>query len=200
METLINVLSLIPLLTVGSHGRISLTLNMILFHIILPYAYLANTSHNKDRIVKEGWENVLKNIFPCTRSTGRTSLTRIYQISQDPETRHNKGAMDNDIVITRVIHNELNGCTADNSAPHIPIQQRCAGTGGAGQEKNQNDPATSSGMENIRPYLHFFQKQLENYPFYILHTNSNIFLNSIIYLHSGWLFLCRYLATLPFHN
>ena len=30
---------------------------------VMPYAFLMNTSHNKDRIVEKGWKNVLMNIF-----------------------------------------------------------------------------------------------------------------------------------------
>ena len=37
----------------------------LVYHIILPYAFLMNTSHNKDRIVENGWKNVIKNIFGC---------------------------------------------------------------------------------------------------------------------------------------
>lgn len=34
-----------------------------LFFVILPYAFLMNTCHNKNRIVDIGWENVIKNIL-----------------------------------------------------------------------------------------------------------------------------------------
>ena len=30
---------------------------------VMPYAFLMNTSHNKDRIIEKGWKNVLMNIF-----------------------------------------------------------------------------------------------------------------------------------------
>ena len=35
---------------------------MIVYDILLPYAFLMNTSHNKKRIVESGWNNVFKNI------------------------------------------------------------------------------------------------------------------------------------------
>ena len=35
------------------------------YHIILPYKHLMNTSHNNDRIVENGWKNEIKNIFGC---------------------------------------------------------------------------------------------------------------------------------------
>ena len=42
---------------------------MGLHFIILPYAFLMNTSHNKWRIVERGWKNILRNMLPdiCSR-------------------------------------------------------------------------------------------------------------------------------------
>ena len=34
-----------------------------LYMVILPYAFLMNTSHNKDRIVADGWRNVFRNLL-----------------------------------------------------------------------------------------------------------------------------------------
>ena len=36
---------------------------MSTYLVILPYSFLMNTSHNKNRIVDAGWKNILKNIF-----------------------------------------------------------------------------------------------------------------------------------------
>ena len=43
-------------------GIIVMLMYMVLFMIILPYAYLMNTSFNKNRIIEQGWLNVVKNI------------------------------------------------------------------------------------------------------------------------------------------
>ena len=45
----------------GSFTGIILT--MMLYFVVLPYAFLMNTRYNKRRIVEEGWMNVLKNMF-----------------------------------------------------------------------------------------------------------------------------------------
>ena len=37
--------------------------NMITYLILLPCAFLMNTSHNKRRVVEHGWRNVLRNTF-----------------------------------------------------------------------------------------------------------------------------------------
>ena len=37
-------------------------LYMVLFLLILPYSFLMNTSHNKNRIIEHGWKNVIQNL------------------------------------------------------------------------------------------------------------------------------------------
>ena len=38
---------------------------MLLYFVVLPYAFLMNTRYNKNRIIEEGWLNVLKNMVIC---------------------------------------------------------------------------------------------------------------------------------------
>ena len=38
---------------------------MMLHFVILSYAFLMNTTSNKNRIIEEGWTNVLKNMVFC---------------------------------------------------------------------------------------------------------------------------------------
>ena len=45
----------------GSFAGIILT--MMLYFVLLPYAFLMNTRYNKRRIIEEGWMNVLKNMI-----------------------------------------------------------------------------------------------------------------------------------------
>ena len=40
-------------------GYGTLIQSILLYFVILPYAFLMNTSQNKNRIVEEGWMNVL---------------------------------------------------------------------------------------------------------------------------------------------
>lgn len=48
-------------------GLGSLIQSILLYFVVLPYVFLMNTSHNKNRIVEDGWINVLKNAI----GTGR---------------------------------------------------------------------------------------------------------------------------------
>ena len=47
----------------------SLILPLILHFVILPHAFLMNTSDNKNRIVEVGWKNVFKNLFRLSKSS-----------------------------------------------------------------------------------------------------------------------------------
>ena len=38
---------------------------MLLHYVLLPYAFLMNTTSNKNRIVEDGWMNVLRNMVLC---------------------------------------------------------------------------------------------------------------------------------------
>ena len=42
---------------------------MALYLVFLPYATLMNTSHNKDRIIKNGWKSVFKNLLGGKKNT-----------------------------------------------------------------------------------------------------------------------------------
>ena len=52
-------------------GLGSLIQSILLYFVVLPYVFLMNTSHNKSRIVEDGWINVLKNAI----GTGRIFRT-----------------------------------------------------------------------------------------------------------------------------
>ena len=41
--------------------------------VLLPYTFLMNTAHNKNRIVEIGWKNVVKNIFGMKNNSVSTS-------------------------------------------------------------------------------------------------------------------------------
>ena len=63
MELLGGVALIIQLGVVGRHS-FSLILQAVAFRcVVMPYAFLKNTSHNKSRIIDEGWNNVIRNIL-----------------------------------------------------------------------------------------------------------------------------------------
>ena len=67
LESFSNILYAIitGLLTVRK-SFITLLPIMTVYLVLLPYAFLMNTSHNKNRIVELGWKNVIRNLFRRT--------------------------------------------------------------------------------------------------------------------------------------
>ena len=63
IETLTNVTFIILVGYFGGTNFFSLIFPLLLYDILLPYAFLMNTSHNKNRIVELGWKNVFMNLF-----------------------------------------------------------------------------------------------------------------------------------------
>ena len=56
----------------GFGGFAEKILFMLLHFVVLPYAFLMNTRYNKNRIINEGWLNVLKNMansYNCNNTT-----------------------------------------------------------------------------------------------------------------------------------
>ena len=47
-----------------SADNVTLTLSIALYFVLLPYVFLKNTGQNRDRIIEEGWTNILGNTFP----------------------------------------------------------------------------------------------------------------------------------------
>ena len=45
----------------GTSNQVTLGLALLWFHILLPYTFLMNTSHNKNRLIDEGWLNTIRN-------------------------------------------------------------------------------------------------------------------------------------------
>ena len=49
-------------------GLGSLIQSILLYFVVLPYVFLMNSSHNKNRIIEDGWINVLKNAIGTDRT------------------------------------------------------------------------------------------------------------------------------------
>ena len=61
----IFVIMRVSRITLGFGGFAQKILFMLLYFVVLPYAFLMNTRYNKNRIIEEGWLNVLKNMVIC---------------------------------------------------------------------------------------------------------------------------------------
>ena len=63
VELLSNVGYILLVYFTTKTSYITLIQIMMLYMIVLPYAFLMNTSHNKNRIIEHGWKNIVRNIF-----------------------------------------------------------------------------------------------------------------------------------------
>ena len=69
-------------------GLGSLIQSILLYFVVLPYVFLMNSSHNKNRIIEDGWINVLKN----ATGTGRTFRIRKTAVKIDIQPFNSKAA------------------------------------------------------------------------------------------------------------
>ena len=74
----------------------SLIYAMAVYDVMLPYAFLMNTSHNKTRVVSLGWSNVISNIVGNNINTlqkkddNLTEVTRLDDVPNDDTSKHKK--------------------------------------------------------------------------------------------------------------
>ena len=72
MEFSGNCISFVIFIVLGGHGKFTSSVSiMFLNFVVLSYAFLMNTKYNKNRIIEDGWMNVLKNMFFCYKCTIR---------------------------------------------------------------------------------------------------------------------------------
>ena len=58
---------------------------IFLWSIVLPYAFLMNTSDNKQRIIQTGWVNIFKNVFKLSANPNRIDIFNKSMIQQPPK-------------------------------------------------------------------------------------------------------------------
>ena len=121
---------------------------LVLYMIVLPYSFLMNTSHNKERIIEQGWINIFQNIFGSVLEIlgikGREeSGDLLATISNEIHTRTNITGKklveekNNDISNTTSIQNQD---TAKKSLDCINIQ-----------DLENEQPSTSQNIDQVIP-------------------------------------------------
>ena len=76
----------------------TMTLGIMWFHVILPYTFLMNTSHNKRLVTDEGWWNTIRNTLRLpdisdTSDQNGTSISIIYDVKKHHNKRHSDRAL-----------------------------------------------------------------------------------------------------------
>ena len=66
----------------------SLILRLLLYFVLLSYAFLMNTTHNRNRVVEEGWYNVFKNMFGvCNKTPVRPTSNAVASIAKNNKSK-----------------------------------------------------------------------------------------------------------------
>ena len=67
LELLGNLTRAILILIFKANTLLTYIPSIICYSILLPHAFIMNTSHNKNRVIECGWKNVLRNVVGMTR-------------------------------------------------------------------------------------------------------------------------------------
>ena len=91
LESIYGVIIIILYWYFKGTSLLNLILAMVLYHIILPHAFLMNTSETKNRIVELGWKNVIKNIVGIsTNSVGNFEIATMANLGSNTSQIGNK--------------------------------------------------------------------------------------------------------------
>ena len=90
LETSTNIAFIILLWYFRGTTYFSLLLPLTVYVVILPFAFLSNTSDNKNRIVEEGWKYVFKNMlkFTTKENASNDDGTNGHESSSGTTTNH----------------------------------------------------------------------------------------------------------------
>ena len=137
IEMILTVLYVVMIAYYGSSHFTTLLILMVLYDVILPYAFLMNTSHNKNRIVELGWKNVLKNIIFRSGSNSVEDITKeTYKKTYRKFGKESKNKETNSIKISTIV--EFSKANVDNNFV-------------ADSTKTHSKPSSSKGFDTPDP-------------------------------------------------
>ena len=137
IEMILTVLYVVMIAYYGSSHFTTLLILMVLYDVILPYAFLMNTSHNKNRIIELGWKNVLKNMIfrsggnsveDITKETDKKTYRKFGKEGKNKETNGPKVST----IVAFTKDKVDNNFVADSTMTH-------------------NKPSSSKGVDNPKP-------------------------------------------------
>ena len=125
-EFLGNVSHLFLLIYLKGTSYISLLHAISLYHVVLPYSFLMNTSENKNRIIEKGWTIVFKNILgrPHGATEFDDNCQQIDTVSKDKKNKKLSGSgksNESEISITKQSGSNDQLCQIEeHSLPNVP--------------------------------------------------------------------------------
>ena len=96
LETLSNIVYVIVIYFTVRTSFATLFIHISLYMIILPYAFLMNTSHNKEQVIEHGWVCVFKNVV---KKPGEKKCSKVFGLVKIGDNKssnrlHKKAAQD----------------------------------------------------------------------------------------------------------
>ena len=90
IEVISNVIVVIFVWITVRTTHLSMIQALALYMVVIPYIFLMNTSHNKNRVVEYGWGNVLQNVF---RRGHVQKVSHAEDSDNNPRIPHKKGTL-----------------------------------------------------------------------------------------------------------
>ena len=147
---------------------------VFLYMIILPYCFLMNTSHNKNRIVEHGWKNVFNNVLG-KQQTSLNDSNVARSIDSKDSTSKNDGEESND------------GNDIDNPVSEIKLRGRnneetdsITGKIGRVLEEREQSVLPDQNTEDTKEFTGTISELTENRVFFTNASGSNEFPKSIV--------------------
>ena len=121
LESETNLAFLIILWYFKGTTYFSLILPLILHDVILPYAFLMNTSDNKNRIVEVGWKNVFKNLFRLSKGARVNIDDEIQRNESAPKSANKTKSTKTQNQVATITNNLVPSKNSLNTAPENSI-------------------------------------------------------------------------------
>ena len=145
-----------------------------LIKVRFSYSFLMNTSHNKDRILEDGWKNVFRNLIGCSNTSsavndhnlkdnyGVRNKNNIELINKNADYKytnntHGQGKRtenrnDNEIfTITKVVTNHPTNDTGNSSMLHVPFNEEPSTSKGQNAQKINNPASITLDVNRLIP-------------------------------------------------
>ena len=147
---------------------------VFLYMIILPYCFLMNTSHNKNRIVEHGWKNVFNNVLGKQQeSLNDSNVAR--SINSKDSTSKNDGeesndGNDNDNPVSKIKLRDGNNEETDSITGKI----------GSALKEREQSILPDQNIEDTEEFTRTISELTENRVFFTNASGSNEFPKSIV--------------------
>ena len=118
---LIGYIFIISMVIIFKSTSLPLIINIeIMYLIVLPRAYLMNTSHNKRRIIEHGWKNILKNTFGLSHDLPNSNCCKENRMieNQSPDRARKRRVTVNQYKKRR-IHPQITSRDVNKPSPRI---------------------------------------------------------------------------------